>query len=400
MKSIAKSMLFLCCIPLICFAASMQVHLTSGAVDSFKLADIDNITFSDDTTAAFGTIAGTVVSASTGLGLSGVTIKVYSGTTVVATGTTTSSGTYSISVPVGTNYTVVFTVNGYLSVTYYNFTIIANQSIYFPTIRLVASSTATGTVSGTITNSFTGLGVSGLTIKFRSGINNTTGTVVATTTTGANGLFSFASLVAGTYTAEISGTGYITTSITITCIGGQTVANQNASISPTGLTGQWRFILTWGATPTDLDAHLTGPDSITGNRFHVYFDDKTPAGSHASLDIDNTESYGPESITLSSMRTGVYRFSVHDYIDRNASTSTALGSSGAQVKVYYESTLMKTYNVPNTAGTLWTVFTISGTTITDVNSMSYESSSGSVSKTKAGTLSGSDGTIIAGEKRK
>jgi hypothetical protein len=55
---------------------------------------------------------------------------------------------------------------------------------------------------------------------------------------------------------------------------------------------------------------------------------------------------------------------------------------------------MKTYNVPGSAGTLWTVCTISGTTISDVNSMSYMSVSSSITKTRANANLESDAAVI------
>lgn len=51
-----------------------------------------------------------------------------------------------------------------------------------------------------------------------------------------------------------------------------------------------------------------------------------------------------------------------------------LSNSGAQVRVYRGSDLVAVFNVPtNQGGTLWTVFELSGSTITPINTMSYES---------------------------
>lgn len=51
-----------------------------------------------------------------------------------------------------------------------------------------------------------------------------------------------------------------------------------------------RVVLTWGQTPDDLDSHMIFP----GN--NIYFENKT--GTDAELDVDDTDSYGPETITL------------------------------------------------------------------------------------------------------
>jgi uncharacterized protein YfaP (DUF2135 family) len=149
--------------------------------------------------------------------------------------------------------------------------------------------------------------------------------------------------------------------------------------------------LTWGATPSDLDAHLTGPLS-DGTRFHVYWDNKVVTG--ANLDIDDISSYGPETITITNQIAGLYRFSVHDFSNELLTSSSALSQSGAQVRVYRGSTLIATYNVPqNIPGTLWTVFELNGTTITTVNSMTYAGHSGDVTKV---SLVGEDPALFRG----
>lgn len=161
-------------------------------------------------------------------------------------------------------------------------------------------------------------------------------------------------------------------------IGGQTTPNQNGSVTPIIPAGQTRIILTWGENPWDLDSHLTGP-LPDGSRFHLYYPyAETNAGSpwpeYVKLDLDDVISYGPETTTIYQQINGVYRFSVHDYTNLYSSSSYALSNSGAQIRVYRGSNLIATFNVPaNRGGTLWTVFDMSGNTITPINTMSYES---------------------------
>jgi carboxypeptidase family protein len=240
-----------------------------------------------------------------------------------------------------------------------------------------------GNVSGKILNALNGIGVGGLTVSLREGINVTTGIIVATTSTGSDGSYSFTNLYAGNYTAEVSGTGYNTTYFTITCIGGTTTANQDATITPILSSGETRIILTWSATPRDLDSHLTGP-LPDGTRFHMYYPYAeanlgSPWPEYVTLDLDDVTSYGPETITIYQQIDGVYRYSVHDYTNGNSSSSTALSNSCAQVRVYRGSDLVATFNVPfNQGGTLWTVFELSGVEITPINTMSYETSPPSI----------------------
>ncbi|MGA7437449.1 MAG: tetratricopeptide repeat protein [Luteibacter sp.] len=126
-----------------------------------------------------------------------------------------------------------------------------------------------------------------------------------------------------------------------------------------------RIVLTWGKHPTDLDSHISYP----GN--HIYFSHKT--GTDANLDVDDTTSYGPETITLERKHEGeTYVYSVHDYVDRDDPRSTELSDSQAKVFVYIGQSLVRTYYVPTEKqGNLWTVFRVTGEgEFQDINAMS------------------------------
>ncbi len=116
-----------------------------------------------------------------------------------------------------------------------------------------------------------------------------------------------------------------------------------------------RVVLNWGATPADLDEHLVFSDQ------QIYFKRKTgPDGTDAYLDVDNTEGFGPETITVEKRHIEqAYVFAVHDYIDRFDPKTKGLSNSDAKVLVYIGQTLVRTYYVPkNTIGNLWAVFRI------------------------------------------
>jgi len=154
-----------------------------------------------------------------------------------------------------------------------------------------------------------------------------------------------------------------------------------------------RIVLRWGATPSDLDSHLTGPSAISGgSRFHIYFGERNyyANGSYysstaervADLDYDHTSAYGPEVTTIRKLTPGDYYFYVHDYTNNGSNPCIELANSSANVKVYRGSgttNLLANYNVsPSRAGTLWTVckLTISSSgniTITPINTYSYQS---------------------------
>nr|WP_224652689.1 tetratricopeptide repeat protein [Pectobacterium versatile] len=111
-----------------------------------------------------------------------------------------------------------------------------------------------------------------------------------------------------------------------------------------------RIVLTWGEKPDDLDSHLIYP----GN--HIYFSHKN--GRDANLDVDDTDSFGPETITIDKKRLGEsYIYAVHDYSNSEKANSLALSASSAKVFVYVGSSQVRSYSVPlNKTGNIWTVF--------------------------------------------
>lgn len=113
-----------------------------------------------------------------------------------------------------------------------------------------------------------------------------------------------------------------------------------------------RVVLTWGQSPADLDSHMVYPGS------HIFFASKE--GVDGNLDVDDTDSFGPETVTLNKKIYGQdYVYAVHDYTDKNDSTTTNLSTSQAKVFVYVGESLVRTYYVPaGKEGNLWTVFRI------------------------------------------
>ena len=73
--------------------------------------------------------------------------------------------------------------------------------------------------------------------------------------------------------------------------------------------------LTWGATLTDLDARLIGPDGNDGE-FNLSFDNQLIEVNESvlSLDIDDRNRFGPETITLANLSVpGTYQYRVVNY---------------------------------------------------------------------------------------
>lgn len=88
------------------------------------------------------------------------------------------------------------------------------------------------------------------------------------------------------------------------------------------------IMLQWAAQPSDLDAHLSGPVG-QGGRFHLFFANRTqPPVLYASLDTDDTTSFGPETLTISKLAgafvAGDYHVWVHNYIGSTFAGSNAV----------------------------------------------------------------------------
>jgi hypothetical protein len=126
-------------------------------------------------------------------------------------------------------------------------------------------------------------------------------------------------------------------------------------ITPPPPEGALRLVLTWGEAPNDLDSHLTGPDG-TGGRFHVYFASRSYGLTN--LDVDDTSSYGPETVTVFPDGVGTYRYSVHNWSDQSPGGSQGIAASPARVEVHDHLGLVCTYEAPDAAqaGNTWRVF--------------------------------------------
>lgn len=350
--------------------------------------DVISITETLTVDVAFtGNISGSVRDAATSAPVADVEIDVFDARGLLYETVTDDAGVYQIEGLISEQLVQIdIHKTGYLGEIYDNIQVPINNTLYLETILQVAEAYAgPGDVEGTIYDAVDGHGVPDLQIRFRKGINVVEGDVLAETMTDASGAYVIHGLEAGSYTGELSGEGYNTAYYTAVSLGGETNTGQDATVSPVQPEGESRVVLTWGSSPSDLDSHITGPISGDTDRFHVYFADKGNASSspYAFLDLDDTSSYGPETVTITLQLDGTYRYSVHNYTSRSSSYSTSLSSSGAQVTLYHGNSAVTVFNVPPGDGTLWTVFELNGDTITPINMLSYASSSSSVTRSSS-----------------
>ena len=160
----------------------------------------------------------------------------------------------------------------------------------------------------------------------------------------------------GEYTIGFSKEGFIGTTSKIRMGADETPREVIAALSPE--IKEFRIVLTWGSRPRDLDAHLSGPDPDGGD-FHIWYRNKYPIGGKDFLDRDDTDKYGPETITIYKPAVGNYYYSVYDYTNKEKKRSKYLSRSNAEVKVYGQNKLLASFEVPvNMKGNCWHVFEI------------------------------------------
>ena len=115
---------------------------------------------------------------------------------------------------------------------------------------------------------------------------------------------------------------------------------------------EFKIVLTWGADPRDLDSNLYTPD---GHRIYYGSKGSLSETPYAWLDLDDTNSYGPETVWIGRFSSGTYTYKVHRYAGRGT-----IATSGAHVQVIAGGRSLMSFDAPSGAGDGWEVFTIDG----------------------------------------
>ena len=340
-----------------------------------------------------GTIKGSVISYSGSNALSGVSVSyALSGTTVGNAASTDSSGDFKKSSLETGAYTLSFSKDGYVDETQSSTLATENQTLTVGKLKMLSNNcSSTSTISGKIIDAVSGANVQDVFVSIRRGANTTSGNVVKSDNTSNAGAYSISSVAKGWYTAQTEKGGYYDSTFKV--VSCDNVTNQDSSISTTLSSTAMRIILSWptGSTAADLDSHMSIPDN-SSNPFQLYYglvgngvkgEDFYSYGTddNATLDLDDSNAPGTETITITNVKSGNYSYSVHDYTNgytKDNASSTKLANSGASVTVYYNNT-RTTYNPPNSAGTHWTVFTFTtGGLLVEVGSMKHTKNPGDV----------------------
>jgi hypothetical protein len=154
-------------------------------------------------------------------------------------------------------------------------------------------------------------------------------------------------------TVRVSRKGYVISDIELHFMAG-TIFNTRFSISPALAPNRLRVVVDWSASPADLDAHL-----VKRNSFHISYRKMKSWKDLARLDRDDTDGYGPETITIDRVDAGGdYTFMVHDYTHRSRPKAANFYDARATVQLYMDGRLKAQFRAPRGRGNMWKVFSL------------------------------------------
>ena len=339
--------------------------------------DNENITNRDENSSGLlkGTLSGKVADANTQRVINGVEIVASNGN-VSGTAHSDSNGNFSVKLKEGT-YKLVVSASGYLSCEINNVNIKKLETTYLENTILLKEigDAPLSQAGGMISNAVSGEAVENAIIKFRKNWGNKSGEYlknssnsVVTIKSNNEGKYYIASLEYGYYTMEVAKDGYATQYVNIIASNQNSNAlNQNVVLVPEANGNDFRITLEWDENPRDEDAHIIG--DVPGE-FHVYYRNKTAninGETIATLDHDDTQGNGFETVTLKANNSGTYKYYVYHY----AGTGS-LATSNAKVKIYQGDVMIKQYNVPvdQGIGKYWNVFNIVNGEVVTINRIS------------------------------
>ena len=357
---------------------TFKLRITTSAKDTSSNSLVSTYTTNGFTTSPSGT--GTIkgsVKMDNGSAFSGITVSFSIYGSTVTTEETDSNGNFNKSSLGLGMYTLAYTETNYLTAIQSGTLATNNQTLVAATQTMLSDSCSGGNISGKIKDAVTGNAIQGVSISIRSGLNVRSGDTISgkTDTTDSNGAYTLSSMNPGSYTIQGSKDNWISTYFNVRSCSGRSSKNSNMSeeLAP----GSMRIVLSWEGTE-DFDSHLEIPctsgtcsGSDAADKSHLWYSvdyhnytDIVNSGDNVSLDQDSDqgvvstcpsgEDCGPETITISKLRSGNYRYHVHAF-DRAGDNTTHIADNGTVLQVFYNNDSIN-FDVPSTAGDLWTVF--------------------------------------------
>jgi YD repeat-containing protein len=322
-------------------------------------------------TVGTGTIAGTITRASDGTTISGAQVAALQSNALVASTSTASDGTYTISGLAPGTYDVRVSASGYGTSLQTGEAVTAAGST-----TVNAALASPGTVSGTVTKSDGVTAIVGASVAVLQS-NDTIGSA----TTDGSGSYSIANLTAGTYSVQASATGY--TSQTQT---GVSVTAGNTTTANISLAGQSVISYVYdplgrliGATDSQSNTATYSYDSV-GNLISI----SNNPSSQISV-IGFTPQAGPISSSVTINGTAFSTTASLDSVKFNGTSATVTAATATQLTV----------TVPSGATTGTISVTAPSGTATSSNSFTVTSSTGAPTISGFSPSIGAFGTAVS-----
>jgi len=160
----------------------------------------------------------------------------------------------------------------------------------------------------------------------------------------------------------------------------------DVSMSPTMRSDQWRAVLKWGESPSDLDTYgRWGWSKVWWGGMR-----RSASGETGVLEVDQTEGYGPETLYLSGVgrcrgpkSVCDFQYSINDYTE----SGNMLSAGDAEVTLYNGDRQAGSWKIKDCAPSVssdrnwWKVFTIDSST----NKLTWNCKTGSLLQTSSKT---------------
>jgi len=224
-------------------------------------------------------------------------------------------------------------------------------------------------VLGRVTDATNGEAIAGAVMKLSTTVNGVE--VKWDAESNEAGVFGFENVNGGKMSMEAAVDNYVSATAKLDVTQDIEIGTQaDVSLSPVLPPDGWRVIVKWGHTPTDMDTHLSWATPFGG----CFVDYSNPImtcmdGVSASLDIDDTEHFGPETLTIEHVGKGKNRCTeqMHKanqcqvtYKVNNFSQDPA-SMDGTRVSLYNGDKLIKEFASEKDGKIeedFWTVFTL------------------------------------------
>jgi len=232
-----------------------------------------------------------------------------------------------------------------------------------------------GAVLGLVVDANTGLPLGGATVTARRGA------VTRTATTRADGTFTVTNMPAGEHQLTAARSTYVTTTDETSWVAppGEVTGLPFFALPRNTAADVYTAVLEWRGDCwcANYDMYLWLPGTLSPrNRYMVYYFDRENLNAHPFARLLRDEplempprAWGPlyaEAITFRTRHSGSYLLAIHDFGDCGQ-----WACAGAVVRLYRGTTLVGTYSARDAAGAgrWWSVFRISGATVTPVQTL-------------------------------